>query len=87
MVLAALLGRVFQQLTLSFLWIPELSQYLSYSNFRLILSRTNCQQLEVEVTLRLTDSQSVSQSVSMFWYRTPLWDLQPDITSCRNFAV
>jgi hypothetical protein len=36
-----------------------------------------------EVTLRLT----VSQSVSMPWYRAPLWDLRPDITSCRNFAV
>jgi hypothetical protein len=27
------------------------------------------------------------QSVSMSWYRAPLWDLRPDITSCRNFAV
>jgi hypothetical protein len=31
-----------------------------------------------EVTLRLT--------VSMSWYRAPLWDLRPDITSCRNVA-
>jgi hypothetical protein len=31
--------------------------------------------VEVEVTLRLTDSQSVS----MTWYRAPLWDLRPDI--------
>jgi hypothetical protein len=38
---------------------------------------------EVEVTLRLT----VSQSVSMSWYRVPLWDLWPDIISCRNVAV
>jgi uncharacterized protein (DUF2252 family) len=43
--------------------------------------------VEVEVTLRLTVSQSVSQSVSMSLYRAPLWDLQPDITSCRNVAV
>jgi hypothetical protein len=27
------------------------------------------------------------RSVSMFWYRAPLWDLRPDITSCRNVAV
>jgi hypothetical protein len=27
------------------------------------------------------------QSVSMSWYRTPLWDLRPDITSCRNVEV
>jgi hypothetical protein len=38
---------------------------------------------KVEVTLRLT----VGQSVSMSWYRAPLWDLPPDITSCRNVAV
>jgi hypothetical protein len=24
------------------------------------------------------------RSVSMSWYRAPLWDLRPDITSCRN---
>jgi hypothetical protein len=28
-----------------------------------------------------------SQSVSMSWHRVPLWDLQPDIISCRNVAV
>jgi hypothetical protein len=39
--------------------------------------------VEVEFTLRLT----VSQSVSMSWYRVPLWDLRPDITSYRNVAV
>jgi hypothetical protein len=39
--------------------------------------------MEVEVTLRLT----VSQSVSMSWYRVPLWDLWPDIISFRNVAV
>jgi hypothetical protein len=27
------------------------------------------------------------QSVSMSWYRAPLWDLRPDITSCRNVAA
>jgi hypothetical protein len=27
------------------------------------------------------------QSVSMSWYRAPLWDLRPDITSCRNVVV
>jgi hypothetical protein len=37
----------------------------------------------VDVTLRLT----VGQSVSMSWYRAPLWDLRPNITSCRNVAV
>jgi hypothetical protein len=30
-----------------------------------------------------TDGQSVSTS----WYRAPLWDLQPDITSCRNVVA
>jgi hypothetical protein len=34
---------------------------------------------EVEVTLWLT--------VSMSWHRVPLWDLRPDIISCRNVAV
>jgi hypothetical protein len=28
-----------------------------------------------------------SQSVSMSWYRAPLWDLQPDIISWQNVAV
>jgi hypothetical protein len=28
-----------------------------------------------------------SQSVSMSWYRAPLWDLRPDIISCRNVVV
>jgi hypothetical protein len=28
-----------------------------------------------------------SQSANMSWYRVPLWDLWPDITSCRNIAV
>jgi hypothetical protein len=32
------------------------------------------------ITLRLT----VSQSVSMSWYRAPLWDLRPDITCPRS---
>jgi hypothetical protein len=27
------------------------------------------------------------QSVSMSWYRVPLWDLRPDIISCQNVAV
>jgi hypothetical protein len=36
-------------------------------------------QVEVEATLRLT--------VSMSWYRVPMWDLQPDIISCRNVVV
>jgi hypothetical protein len=27
------------------------------------------------------------RSVSMSWYRAPLWDLWPDITSCRNVAA
>jgi hypothetical protein len=27
------------------------------------------------------------QSVSMFWYRSPLWDLRPDIIFCQNVAV
>jgi hypothetical protein len=35
----------------------------------------------------LYDWQSVSQSVSMSWYRAPLWDLLLDIISCRNVAV
>jgi hypothetical protein len=44
-------------------------------------------EVKIEVTLRLTVSQSVSQSVSMSWYRAPLWDLRPDITSWRKVAV
>jgi hypothetical protein len=37
----------------------------------------------------LTKSKSLYdwQSVSMSWYRVPMWDLRPDIISCRNVAV
>jgi hypothetical protein len=28
-----------------------------------------------------------SQSLSMSWHRVPLWDLRPDIISCRNVTV
>jgi hypothetical protein len=28
-----------------------------------------------------------SQSANMSWYQVPLWDLRPDIISCRNVAV
>jgi hypothetical protein len=31
--------------------------------------------------------RTVSQSINMSWYRAPLWDLLPDVTSCRNVAV
>jgi hypothetical protein len=41
----------------------------------------------VEDTLLLTVGRSVGQSVSISWYRAPLWDFRPDITSCRNVAV
>jgi hypothetical protein len=41
-------------------------------------------EVEVEVTLRLTVSQSVSQYVLL---SSPFRDLRPDITSCRNVAV
>jgi hypothetical protein len=34
-----------------------------------------------------TDGQSVSQSVSMSWYREPLCDLRLDINSSKNVAV
>jgi hypothetical protein len=30
---------------------------------------------------------TASQSVSMSWYLAPLWDMRPDITSCRSVAV
>jgi hypothetical protein len=52
-----------------------------YQNVDIFADRflTNLAVLEVEVSLRLT--------VSMCWYRAPLWDLRPDITSCRNVAV
>jgi hypothetical protein len=39
--------------------------------------------VEVEVTLQLTVSQSVSQYVEV---SNPVWDLWPDITSCRRVA-
>jgi small ligand-binding sensory domain FIST len=41
------------------------------------------QEVEVEVTLGLT----VSQSVTMSWCQAPLWDLRPNITSCRYVSV
>jgi hypothetical protein len=44
--------------------------------------RTGLQYFEVR-SYFTTDSQSVSMS----WYRVPLWDLRPDITSCRNVSV
>jgi hypothetical protein len=40
-------------------------------------------EVEAEVTLRLT----VSESVSTSWCRAPLWDMRPDITFCRSVAV
>jgi hypothetical protein len=42
--------------------------------------------LSVRSSKLLYDSRSVSQSV-MSRYRAPLWDLRPDITSCRNIAL
>jgi hypothetical protein len=43
----------------------------------------------VAMSKLLYDCQSVSQSVSMSWYRAPLWDLWPDITSseCRSYFM
>jgi hypothetical protein len=43
-----------------------------------------------KVVTRLCNSSKLLydwRSVSMSWYRAPLWDLRPDITSCRNTAV
>jgi hypothetical protein len=39
--------------------------------------------LPVGTSKLLYDWKSASQS----WYRAPLWDLRPDITSCRNVTV
>jgi hypothetical protein len=44
------------------------------------------------LTFQLSRSRSyfrltVSQSVSMSWYRVPLCGLRPDITSCQNVTV
>jgi hypothetical protein len=60
---------------------PMFLQFVNHMDWRIYDSWHNLS--EVEVTLRLT----VSQSVSMSWYRAPLWDLQPDIISCRNVVV
>jgi hypothetical protein len=49
----------------------------------LIITNNNNTMAKFEVTLRLT----VSQSVSMSCYRASLWDLRPNITSCRNVTV
>jgi hypothetical protein len=62
--------------------------YTTYNTYKTSFSPCSVQQTSwsrvgVEVTLRLT----VSQSVSLSWYRAPLWDLRPDITSCRIVAV
>jgi hypothetical protein len=35
----------------------------------------------------LYDWRSVSQSVSMSWYRASLWHMWPDITSCQKVVV
>jgi hypothetical protein len=40
---------------------------------------------KVTVTVELTCH--LNCSVSMSWYRAPLWDLRPNIISCQNVAV
>jgi hypothetical protein len=73
-----LLSLVTLQLPKRTMWSPELHcSNSAYYLVRIVLL------VEVEDTLRLTVSQSVSQS----WYRLPLWDLRPDIISCPNAAV
>jgi hypothetical protein len=47
------------------------------------LSLNSCGKLQLIQSKLLYDRQSVSMS----WYRSPLWDLRQDITSCRNVTV
>jgi hypothetical protein len=79
-------------------FVPIPSQLCNYyfaekTHFGLNLSTTfkNAISLQIENEVRsskiLYNLQSVSQSVSMCWCRAPLWDLGPDITSCRYVAV
>jgi hypothetical protein len=57
-----------------------------------VLAAAQCR-LGIPSAVRPSRSQSRSyftadsQSVNMSWYRVPLWDLRPDIISCRNVAV
>jgi hypothetical protein len=53
-----------------------------YSDKQEVLGSTN--RLLSEVRSYFTTH---GQSVSMSWYRAPLWDLRIDITSYRNVAV
>jgi hypothetical protein len=57
---------------------------LNYECVRNIIYKLICFYILVEVTLRLTVGQSVSQYVLV---SSLLWDFLPDITSCRNVAV
>jgi hypothetical protein len=57
----------------------SVSQYVLVSS-TLVGLATRYYLSKVEVTLRLP----ISQSVSMSWYRAPLWHLRPDVTCPRS---
>jgi hypothetical protein len=79
-------------------WVSDLSPRHSHSDTPLSIF-WNCLLLSRSVvsgSQRMTrrskskllyDWWLVSQTVSMSWYRAPLWDLRPDVTFYRNVVV
>jgi hypothetical protein len=64
--------------------VNTLAKLLSFASAFYATSRVS---MEVSEDRSRSYFTTDGQSVSMSWYRAPLWDLQPDITSCRNVAV
>jgi hypothetical protein len=65
----------------------ELNSALTNNRFPILRSYTNKKYFHSHWSKLLYDWRSISQSVSIYWYWAPLWDLRPDITPCRNVAV
>jgi hypothetical protein len=70
--------------------VPLQSLCLSHSNSRMTRQSSTSSQRQLLVSWSwshvTTDGRSVSMSWQS-WYRAPLLELRPDITSCRNVAV
>jgi hypothetical protein len=76
----SLLDNCFTQLTT--LWTQPLA-----ISCPLTVSALECLILTICWSRSRSYFRTDSQSVSVSWNRAPLWDLQPDITSCRNVGL